>query len=78
MRIDVEFKEQNEVIETNFGEVNYLPNQEGLLPGDNIEIFNNRISVLTTSNVEKDNTRPITSAGVYVHIGNIETLLGTI
>ena len=49
-----------------------------LVPGDNIQIKNNVISVITTSDVEGDNTRPITSAGVYATVGNINELLKTI
>lgn len=36
------------------------------------------LSVKTTSEMEEDNTLPITSAGVYTVVGNIEALLGTI
>ena len=36
------------------------------------------LSVNTTNDVEQDNTLPITSAGVYTTVGNIETLLKTI
>ena len=36
------------------------------------------LSVNTTDNAEKDNTLPISSAGVYTQIGNIEVLLKTI
>ena len=46
--------------------------------GDNIKIVDGRISVITTDEVDDDNTRPITSAAVYKTIGNIEVLLGTI
>lgn len=46
--------------------------------GDNIRINGGIISVVTTNEAEKDNTRPITSAGVYATIGNIEALLKTI
>lgn len=46
--------------------------------GDNITIQNNVISVVTTNNVEQDNTKPITSAGVYTTVGNINELLKTI
>lgn len=46
--------------------------------GDNIKIENNVISVVTTDEAESDNTAPITSAGVYTQIGNINVLLGTI
>lgn len=39
---------------------------------------NGLLRVNTTDEVEQDNTRPITSAGVYTTVGNIETLLKTI
>jgi hypothetical protein len=37
-----------------------------------------RLSVNTTNDMEQDNTLPITSAGVFVTVGNIEALLKTI
>ena len=36
------------------------------------------LSVNTTNDMEQDNTLPITSAGVYATVGNIEVLLKTI
>lgn len=36
------------------------------------------LSVNTTNEMEQDNTQPITSAGVYATVGNIEALLKTI
>lgn len=36
------------------------------------------LSVNTTNNMEQDNSLPITSAGVYATVGNIEALLKTI
>lgn len=36
------------------------------------------LSVNTTDKMEQDNTLPITSAGVYATVGNIEALLKTI
>lgn len=36
------------------------------------------LSVDTANKAEKDNTKPITSAGVYLEIGNIDALLATI
>lgn len=36
------------------------------------------LSVNTTDLMERDNTLPITSAGVYATVGNIEALLNTI
>lgn len=52
--------------------------QSNLQAGDNIEIKDNVISVLTAPNVEQDNTKPITSAAVYTEVGNINILLQTI
>lgn len=52
--------------------------QSNLIVGDNIEIKENKISVLTTDKVEQDNTRPITSSAVYTEVGNINILLQTI
>lgn len=49
-----------------------------LKAGNNIDITNNVISVITTDDVEKDNTKPITSSAVYETVGNIEALLKTI
>lgn len=47
--------------------------------GDNLCIDTaGRLSVVTTDTVEKDNTKPITSAAVHVVVGNIDVLLGTI
>lgn len=46
--------------------------------GDNIEIKDGRISVLTTDKIEADNTRPVTSAAVQTTVGNIEVYLETI
>ena len=36
------------------------------------------LSVNTTNEMEQDNTLPITSAGVFATVGNIEALLKTI
>jgi hypothetical protein len=36
------------------------------------------LSVNTTNDMERDNTLPITSAGVFATVGNIEALLKTI
>ena len=50
----------------------------GYTAGDNIDITNGVISVLTTDTAAEDGTRPITSGGVYNIVGNIEALLETI
>lgn len=45
---------------------------------DTLKLENGILSVNTTNQMEQDNTRPITSAGVYATVGNIEALLKTI
>ena len=49
-----------------------------LMPGENIDITDGVISVITTDEVEQDNTKPVTSAAVYTEVGNIGVLLKTI
>lgn len=47
--------------------------------GEGLKIVGeNTLAVDTTNDVEQDNTKPITSAGVYVEVGNINVLLQTI
>ena len=43
--------------------------------GENLKVVNGTLSVDTAPNVEQDNTKPITSAAVYVEVGNINALL---
>lgn len=45
---------------------------------ESLSLNNGILSVNTTNNMEQDNTLPITSAGVYATVGNIEALLKTI
>ena len=45
---------------------------------DTLSLTNGILSVNTTNDMEQDNTLPITSAGVYAAVGNIEALLKTI
>lgn len=45
---------------------------------ETLKVENGALSVNTTSIVDRDNTLPITSAGVYMAVGNIEALLNTI
>ena len=45
---------------------------------DTLILENGVLSVNTADVVEEDNTKPITSAGVYATVGNIEILLKTI
>ena len=46
--------------------------------GLKLDVETNTLSVDATNSVEQDNTLPITSAGVYVTVGNINALLDTI
>lgn len=48
--------------------------------GDGLKLdeITNTLSVDTTDNAEEDNTKPITSAGVYTQLGNINVLLSKI
>lgn len=45
---------------------------------ETLQLKDGILSVNTTHSVEQDNTLPITSAGVYTAVGNIEALLKTI
>ena len=46
--------------------------------GGGLKVEGNVLSVDTAQRVEEDNTRPVTSAAVYVEIGNIEALLAAL
>lgn len=46
--------------------------------GLKLDTKTNTLAVDTADAVERDNTKPITSAGVYLEIGNINALLATI
>lgn len=45
---------------------------------DTLKLENGVLSVNTTNDMEQDNTLPMTSAGVYAAVGNIEAILKTI
>ena len=47
-------------------------------PGLKLDAATNTLSVDTAEAVEKDNTKPVTSAAVYTEVGNINALLATI
>ena len=46
--------------------------------GSGLKVENGTLSVDVVNDVEKDNTKPITSAAVHVTVGNIEAILKTI
>lgn len=51
----------------------------GIKVGNNLTITEEGVlSVDTASEVEKDNTKPITSAAVFMEVGNIEALLSAL
>lgn len=47
-------------------------------PGLKLDAEANTLSVDTADAVEKDNTKPVTSAAVFAEVGNINALLATI
>lgn len=55
-----------------------LPEGSGYAIGDGLKIVDGKLTVDTATEVEQDNTKPITSAAVYTTVGNIEVLLETI
>lgn len=46
--------------------------------GRTLKVTSGVLDVNTSTEVEQDNTLPITSAAVYTEVGNINALLGTI
>ena len=76
---------ENNVLNANFGEVTEIladttiatTTTLGLVKvGENLSITKDGLlSVDTTNNAEEDNTKPMTSAGVYTQLGNINVLL---
>ena len=46
--------------------------------GAGLKVVENELMVDTANAVEQDNTRPVTSAAVFVEIGNIEALLAAL
>lgn len=53
-------------------------NSSSFRPDETLTLKDGVLSVNTTDLMERDNTLPITSAGVYATVGNIEALLNTI
>jgi len=79
VKLDVEFRETRQSFAAEFKCAQVVQTGAPCKAGENIEIDEDgAISVITTDEAEKDNTRPITSAGVYLQIGNINALLETI
>lgn len=76
VRSDKEFQEQVTTILTNYFKEN--PLGVDFKPDETLILKDGVLSVNTTNKMEQDNTLPITSAGVFATVGNIEALLKTI
>jgi hypothetical protein len=77
--MDVVFEETDMSMNVEFGEVQTVNTGGVSFKTDKtLKLENGILSVNTTDEMEKDNTLPITSAGVYATVGNIEALLKTI
>lgn len=51
----------------------------GIIVGDDLSITEEGVlSVIKATEVDEDNTHPITAAAVYTEVGNINALLATI
>lgn len=46
--------------------------------GDGLKLEKGVLSVDTANKVEEDNTKPVTSAAVFVELGNVEALLANL
>lgn len=58
----------------------YKPVSKNDLPliGETLKLEDGVLNVNTAEAVEEDNTRPVTSAAVYMQLGNIEALLANL
>lgn len=77
--LETEFSEDSQEMDADFQEVQVV-NTGGVefKTDETLKLENGILSVNTTDKMEQDNTLPITSAGVYATVGNIEALLKTI
>ena len=65
--------------EVDEGDLNLVEEDDSLKVDETLKFSKDGVlSVNTTTEVEKDNTLPITAAAVHTTVGNIEVLLGTI
>lgn len=64
---------QNKISESELG-----GGKVDLMTDETLTLKDGVLSVNTTNDMEQDNTLPITSAGVFATVGNIEALLKTI
>lgn len=76
LSLEVEMQEEQDIsLEKEFS---VIGSGGYLVAGENISIVDGVISVQTATDVEEDNTKPVTSAAVYAEVGNINILLQTI
>lgn len=66
--------EQDKYVESDFP----LPEGGAMMIGGGLRYDNGRLVVDTADKVERDNTRPVTSAAVHMELGNIEALLAAL
>lgn len=79
VELEADFSEDEQEIDADFGEVQIVETGGVAFQTDEtLKLENGILSVNTTDLMEQDNTLPITSAGVYATVGNIEALLKTI
>ena len=76
--MDVRFESSEQNVPVRFKEFQQATVDMDFETDNTLKFENGILSVNTTDMVEQDNTLPITSAGVYTTVGNIEVLLKTI
>ena len=74
----IRFKLEDEPVEMSAGKASVVSVGGMFQTDETLTLKNGILSVNTTDQMEQDNTLPITSAGVFATVGNIEALLQTI
>lgn len=74
----IRFKLEDEPVEMSAEKASVVSVGGMFQTDETLTLKNGILSVNTTDKMEQDNTLPITSAGVYTTVGNIEALLKTI
>ena len=72
------FQEENTSFQAKLGPVVYSGGGMNYEIGPGLKVEGNVLSVDTATEVERDNTLPVTSGAVYVVVGNVEALLANI
>lgn len=82
MKLEVKFNETNTRLATSFSNLQMIgiPGGGGVdfTTDETLTLKNGVLSVNRATDVEEDNTLPITSAAVYETVGNINALLESI